>query len=68
MSTSEPEQRLTTDAWEQRAGTWTGYHHVERFLERHPGWLIVGVQSNGWIRSVFIFAVPDRTNSQTDCA
>lgn len=40
-------QRLTTDAWEQRAGTWTVYDHVQRFMKLRPDLLVVGVQSNG---------------------
>jgi hypothetical protein len=38
----------TTDAFIQRAGTWTLYHHLKEF-NRHLGdrWLIVGVQSCG---------------------
>ncbi|HET8774715.1 MAG TPA: hypothetical protein VFP80_13015 [Thermoanaerobaculia bacterium] len=39
--------RMTTDAWEQRAGTWTVYQHVREFMERRPDLLVVGVQSNG---------------------
>jgi hypothetical protein len=44
---AQPEPRLTTDAWEQRAGTWTVYHHVQRFMDQHPELLVIGVQSNG---------------------
>ena len=38
----------TTDPYAQRAGTWTLYHHVKRFLKyRGDKWTIIGVQSNG---------------------
>ena len=38
----------TTDAYVQRAGTWTVYHHIKRFMEeRGNEWTVVGVQSNG---------------------
>ncbi len=38
----------TTNAYVQRAGTWTLYHHLKRFHQRHGSrWRIAGVQSNG---------------------
>lgn len=38
----------TTDAYVQRAGTWTLYHHLKAFIEsRGSEWTVVGVQSNG---------------------
>ena len=40
--------RPTTDPYAQRAGTWTLYHHVKRFLQYYGDkWTIIGVQSNG---------------------
>lgn len=39
---------ITTDAFVQRAGTWTLYHHLKRFNERYgKKWRIAAVQSNG---------------------
>jgi hypothetical protein len=38
----------TTNAYVQRVGTWTLYHHLKRFDERYgEKWRIVAVQSNG---------------------
>jgi hypothetical protein len=38
----------TTDAYVQRAGTWTIYHHIKQFMkERGAEWTVVAVQSNG---------------------
>jgi hypothetical protein len=38
----------TTNAYVQRAGTWTLYHHLKRFQTRYGAkWRIAGVQSNG---------------------
>src|SRR5436305_11975105 len=40
--------RSTTHAHLQRAGTWTIYHRVKRFIhEMGDDWLVVGAQSNG---------------------
>jgi hypothetical protein len=42
------EPRLTTDGFEQRAGTWTVYHHLKRFIAaRGDRWQVIGIQSNG---------------------
>ena len=38
----------TTNAFEQRAGTWTIYHHLKEFQEQKgDDWLIIGVQGCG---------------------
>ncbi len=37
----------TTDGLLQRAGTWTIYHHLKRFVQSHEGWTIIAAQSNG---------------------
>ncbi|MFH2048651.1 MAG: hypothetical protein ABIJ12_04310, partial [bacterium] len=38
----------TTDPYVQRAGTWTIYHHIKKFIEKMGDeWTIVAVQSNG---------------------
>jgi hypothetical protein len=38
----------TTNAYVQRAGTWTLFEHVYRFVEKHgKDYRIIGVQSNG---------------------
>lgn len=37
----------TTDGLVQRAGTWTIYHHLKRFVQTHEGWTIIAAQSNG---------------------
>jgi hypothetical protein len=37
----------TTDAYLQRAGTWTIYHHLKRFADSHKDWTIIAAQSNG---------------------
>lgn len=43
-----PRLSPTTDAYVQRAGTWTLYQHVKKFVtERGNEWTVVGVQSNG---------------------
>ncbi len=40
--------RPTSNAYVQRAGTWTLYHHLKDFHRRNgKRWRIVGVQSNG---------------------
>ncbi len=40
-------RQTTTNAFVQRAGTRTLYHHLKDFIERHKDWRVVGVQSNG---------------------
>lgn len=43
-----PKPPPATDPYVQRAGTWTVYHHLERFVkECGDKWTIVAVQSNG---------------------
>lgn len=38
----------TTNAYEQRAGTWTLYHHLKEFCaQRGQDWLIIGAQGCG---------------------
>ncbi|CCI00725.1 hypothetical protein [Microcystis aeruginosa] len=38
----------TTNAYEQRAGTWTLYHHLKEFCDqRGQDWLIIGAQGCG---------------------
>lgn len=38
----------TTNAFSQRAGTWTLYHHLKEFVrKRGNDWDVIGVQSNG---------------------
>lgn len=38
----------TTNPFVQRAGTWTLYHHLKRFLERYGNeWEVTAIQSNG---------------------
>ncbi|MCU1245127.1 MAG: hypothetical protein JWN02_1037 [Acidobacteria bacterium] len=37
----------TIDPYLQRAGTWTIYHHLKRFVQAHPGRTIIAAQSNG---------------------
>jgi hypothetical protein len=39
---------FTTNAWVQRAGTWTLFNHLQRFLAEHgEDYLVIGVQSCG---------------------
>ncbi|NCS29197.1 MAG: hypothetical protein GPJ18_11730 [Microcystis aeruginosa F13-15] len=46
--TAIPGLDSTTNAYEQRAGTWTLYHHLKEFCaQRGEDWLIIGAQGCG---------------------
>ena len=43
-----PPQAFTTDAWVQRAGTWTLFNHLHEFLRHHKTThTVIGIQSCG---------------------
>src|SRR5947209_8703354 len=44
---SRNRKQTTTDAFAQRAGTWTLYHHVKHFMEERKNYNIVAIQNCG---------------------